>query len=171
MSLEAHPHNRVLNHIALHVPDLDKAIEWYTSIFGFKRLRSGHVCCDRSTDPCAPIFRVYDSKLHKVKLAFLSTGNGVGFELFQFIDPPMSEPSRFDYTRGGVFHLAVTDPDPEALCERVVRNGGRKIGETVTPASCKDEEEKQYALYCQDPWGNVIEACSCSFEKMMANRE
>ncbi|KAF2660285.1 Glyoxalase/Bleomycin resistance protein/Dihydroxybiphenyl dioxygenase [Lophiostoma macrostomum CBS 122681] len=171
MALESAPHNRVLNHIALHVPDLEAAVDWYTKLFGFRRLRSAPVCCDRSTDPCAPIFRVYDSKLHKVKLAFLSTGSGIGFELFQFIDPPMSEPASFDYTRGGVFHVAVTDPDPEALCERVVKAGGKKIGETVTPASCEGEGEKQLALYCQDPWGNVIEACSCSFEKMMANRE
>ncbi|KAF2732630.1 Glyoxalase/Bleomycin resistance protein/Dihydroxybiphenyl dioxygenase [Polyplosphaeria fusca] len=171
MSLEPNPHNRVLNHIALHVPDLDAAIHWYTTIFGFRPLRSTPVCSDRSTTPSAPIFRVYGSSLHKVKVAFLSTGNGVGFELFQFIDPPMSTPASFDYTRGGVFHVAVTDPDPEALCERVVANGGKKIGETVTPGVCEGEAERQVALYCQDPWGNVIEACSCGFERMMANRE
>ena len=167
---EENPHNRVLNHIALHVPDLDAAIEWYTKLFGFRRLRNP-ICCDRSTDPCAPIFRVYDNKLHKVKLAFLATGNGVGFELFQFIDPPMSEPAEFNYTRGGVFHLAITDPDPEALLERAIKAGARQIGEAVVPASCEGEGERQVALYMQDPWGNVIEACSCSFEKMMANRD
>ena len=171
MALEPAPHNRVLNHIALHVPDLDAAVTFYTTLFGFKRLRTLPVCCDRGTDPCAPIFRVYDARLHKVKLAFLTTGSGVGFELFQFVDPPMSEQASFDYTRGGVFHLAVTDPDPDALCERVVGAGGRKIGETIVPSSCVGDAEKVYALYVQDPWGNVIEACSCSFEKMMANRE
>jgi catechol-2,3-dioxygenase len=171
MALEAHPHNRVLNHIGLHVPDIEEAVKWYTTIFGFKRLRSAPICCNRATDPNLPIFRLYDSKLHKVKVAFLTTGGGVGFELFQFIDPPMSQPASFDYTKGGVFHIAVTDPDPEALCERVVKAGGSKIGPTITPASCEGEPERQYALYCQDPWGNVIEACSCSFEKMMANRE
>jgi hypothetical protein len=36
---------------------------------------------------------------------------------------------------------------------------------------CEGEEEKQYALYCQDPWGNVNEACSATFENMMANWE
>lgn len=167
---EANPHNRVLNHIALHVPDLDAAIEWYTKLFGFRQLRRP-VCCDRSTDQCAPIFRVYENKLHKVKLAFLSTGNGVGFELFQFIDPPMSEPASFNYTRGGVFHLALTDPDSEALLARAVKAGAKQIGEPIVPASCEGGAEKQIVLYMQDPRGNVIEACSCSFEKMMANRD
>lgn len=77
----------------------------------------------------------------------------------------MSEPASFNYTTG-VFHIAVTDPDPEALCERVIKAYVRKIGETVTPASCEGEEDKQYALYCQDPWRYVIEACSCNFEKI-----
>ncbi|OAG06008.1 Glyoxalase/Bleomycin resistance protein/Dihydroxybiphenyl dioxygenase [Paraphaeosphaeria sporulosa] len=149
---EIRPHNRVLNHIALHVPDLEAAVTWYTTLFGFRRLRAP-ICCDRSTDPCAPIFRVYDAELHK------------------FINPPMSEPAGFNYTRGGVFHLAVTDPDPEGLLERAKAMGARQIGEAVTPASCEGEGERQVALYMQDPWGNVIEACSCSFEKMMANRD
>ncbi|KAF2494582.1 Glyoxalase/Bleomycin resistance protein/Dihydroxybiphenyl dioxygenase [Lophium mytilinum] len=167
---EATPFNRVLNHIALHVPDLDAAITFYTRVLGFRKLQNLPRCTDRSTDPSAPIFRIYDSRLHKVKVAFLATGNSVGFELFQFIDPPMSAPASFDYTRGGVFHFAVTDPDPEALCARVVAAGGRKIGETVSPASTEGEEVRTVALYVLDPWGNTIEACSCSFEKMMANR-
>lgn len=149
MSFETNPHNRVLNHIALHVPDLEKAIEWYEKLFGFRRLRNP-ICCDRTIDPCAPIFRVYDNKLHKVKLAFLSTGNGVGFELFQFIDPPMSDPAGFNYTRGGVFHVAITDPDPEALLARAISAGARQIGETVVPASCEGEAVRQVALYMQE---------------------
>jgi catechol 2,3-dioxygenase-like lactoylglutathione lyase family enzyme len=35
MALEASSHNRMLNHIALHVSDLEAAITWYTTIFGF----------------------------------------------------------------------------------------------------------------------------------------
>ncbi|KAF2184104.1 hypothetical protein K469DRAFT_580387, partial [Zopfia rhizophila CBS 207.26] len=99
----------------------------------------------------------------KVNLAFLFTGNEIGLRLFQFINPPVSESSSFNYTRGGVFHLAV--------CERVVRAGGKKTGETVTPAICERGAERQVALYCRDPWRIVIEACCCSFEKMIANRE
>jgi hypothetical protein len=105
-----------------------------------------------------------------VKVAFLTTGNSVGFELFQFIDPPMSVPASFDYTRGGVFHLAVTDNDPEEMCRKVIAAGGKKIGATVVPASAAGDGQKECTLYCADPWGNTIEMCSCSFEKLMANR-
>ena len=161
--------NRVVNHIALHVPDIDAAVDWYTTLFGFRKLKDSPRHSIRSQNPDAPVFRVYDGRLQSFKVAFLTTGNGVGFELFQFIDPPMSEPSSFNYTRGGVFHVAITDHDPEGLCEKVVKAGGRKIGETVVPASVK-EGERECTLYVQDPWGNVLEICSCSFEKLMANR-
>lgn len=161
--------NRCVNHIALHVPDIDAAVEWYTSLFGFRKLKETPRCTNRSDNPDAPVFRVYDGRLQSFKVAFLSTGNGVGFELFQFIDPPMSEQSSFNYTRGGVFHVAITDSDPEGLCEKVIAAGGKKIGETVVPASI-GKGEHECTLYCQDPWGNVIELCSCSFEHLMANR-
>ena len=162
--------NRVLNHVAVHVPDIDRAVEFYTSIFGFRKLKNSPRCTDRVLDPDAPVFRVYDSRLQKVKVAFLTTGNSVGFELFQFIDPPMSQSASFDYTRGGVFHIAVTDHDPEEMCRRVVGAGGKKIGATVVPASAAEDGQRECTLYCSDPWGNTIEMCSCSFEKLMANR-
>jgi catechol 2,3-dioxygenase-like lactoylglutathione lyase family enzyme len=160
--------NRVLNHIALHVPDIDAAIDFYTSLFGFRKLKNTPRCVNRSLDPDAPVFRVYDERLQQVKVAFLTTGNGIGFELFQFIDPPMSQRADFDYTRGGVFHIAITDSDPEELCRKVVAAGGKKIGETVVPATAKGENE--CTLYVADPWGYTLEICSCSFEKLMANR-
>lgn len=36
-----------------------------------------------------PMFKIYGDNVHKVKVAWLTTGNGVGFEIFEFIDPPV----------------------------------------------------------------------------------
>jgi catechol 2,3-dioxygenase-like lactoylglutathione lyase family enzyme len=116
--------NKVVNHIALHVPDIDAAVEWYTSLFGFRKLKDMPHCSVRSENPDAPVFRVYDGRLQSFKVAFLTAGNGVGFELFQFIDPPMSEQSSFNYTRGGVFHVAITDHNPEG--QRKYYQSGRE---------------------------------------------
>ena len=110
-----------------------------------------------------------------MKVAWLSAGNGVGFEIFEFIDPKFHQPQPpstaaadddlgFDYSRGGFFHIAVTAPDPAALLEKVVKAGGRQIGETI-------DVYEDSALYFQDPWGNVVEVVSCSFEMLMGNRE
>lgn len=114
--------------------------------------------------PSAPIFKIYNSKLHKVKVAWLGTGNSVGFEVFEFIDPPHIAKPEFEYNRSGFFHIAVTAPDVDAACQRAIDYGGKQVGETV------DMGGGEKALYLSDPWGNIVEILSCSFEALMANK-
>lgn len=118
---------------------------------------------DRATMPDGPIFKIYDNKLHKVKVAWLGTGNSVGFEVFEFIDPPHVPKPDFEYNKAGFFHIAVTTPDIEEAVQRVKDSGGRQVGETVSMG----KEEK--AAYVSDPWGNVVELVTCSFEVLLAN--
>lgn len=133
--------------------------------FGLTRVcDSGDRMTERSSMPDGPIFKIYDSKLHKVKIAWLGTGNSVGFEVFEFIDPPHQPKPEFEYNRSGFFHIAVTAPDVDTACKRAVEYGGKQVGETVSVGG----DEK--ALYLSDPWGNVVEVLSCSFEALMANR-
>jgi catechol 2,3-dioxygenase-like lactoylglutathione lyase family enzyme len=155
------------------VDSVDKAAEWYGKHFGFRRIRNDRMT-DRSVDgPDNPIFKIYGGKLNKVKVAWLSAGNSVGFELFEFIDPPTqkAEDIRKDWTleqqyqRGGFFHICVTSPDPDALAKEACQDGAMQVGETIT---AYDGEK---ALYLRDPWGNVVEVLSCSFEQLMGNRE
>ncbi|KAJ5173738.1 uncharacterized protein N7500_001669 [Penicillium coprophilum] len=94
-------------------------------------------------------------------------GNGVGIEIYQFMEPKTTLPairktSEFEYTRGGFFHIAITVADPEAV-KKCIENGGRQFGETAGVFGEK-------ALYAADPWGNVVELLSCSLEQLMSNR-
>ena len=68
------------------------------------------------------------------------------------------------YARGGFFHIAITAPDPEEVCKKIVSAGGCQIGKTIQLPGGES------ALYTQDPWGNVIEVLSSSFEALMANK-
>jgi catechol 2,3-dioxygenase-like lactoylglutathione lyase family enzyme len=156
-----------MNHIALHVPNIEQAIRFYTEILNFRSLKCSNLRYRRADNPDAPIFRIYDDdELNEVVIAFLSTSDGVGLELFQFIDPPMSEQASFNYRRGGVFHFAITHPNPEELVQRVVVEGGKRIGETVTLSPSTTNMNAKVALYFQDPWGNTVEAMNSSFEEM-----
>jgi hypothetical protein len=49
-----------LNHIALHVPDIEQATRFYTEILGFQSLRDDILRYRRADNPEAPIFRTYD---------------------------------------------------------------------------------------------------------------
>ncbi|KAF2099271.1 Glyoxalase/Bleomycin resistance protein/Dihydroxybiphenyl dioxygenase [Rhizodiscina lignyota] len=138
--------NFVFNHVAISVPNCDEACNFYMEVFGFRRIRSDRAT-DRAETPDAPIFKIYNNKLHKVKTAWLACGNSVGFEVFEFSDPPYKQPEPFDYARGGFFHIAITVSDPDAIAAKATKLGGKQIGETVSMYGEK-------ALYLQDPWGN-----------------
>ena len=47
-------------------------------------------------------------------MAFMSCGNGVGFEIFEFQDPAYQKTREFsiEFNHGGFFHIAVTVADP-----------------------------------------------------------
>ena len=76
-----------IHHVGATVPDIDAAIDWYTRIMGF-RLISGPF--DLKPDPKGgdQASDVLGPKLKHLRIAHMATGNGVGFELFQPIDPP-----------------------------------------------------------------------------------
>lgn len=155
-----------VNHVAISVPDIEAAGKWYTEILGFHQLKP-IATADRAAAPNAAIFKIYPDDLQKVKIGAFSAGNGMGVEFFEFVEPKITAETRADfrkdYKRGGLFHFGVTTPDVDALCEKAVKAGARKLGETV-PVYDYD------ALYIEDPWGNVIELISGSFERIMSNR-
>ena len=163
----------MINHIGIAVDSVDKAAEFYGKHFGFRRIRNDRTT-DRSVDGTeAPIFKIYGKKLNKVKVAWLSSGNGVGFEIFEFLDPPVKSATQLkdnwsleeQYQRGGVFHVCVTAADPDTLADQACEDGAIRVGETISMG------DGNSALYLRDPWGNVIEVLSCSLEQLMANRE
>lgn len=123
--------NRVFNHVGISVPNLDEACKFYMEVFGFRKIRSD-ISIDRADTPEASVFKLYDSKLRKVKIAFLTCGNSVGFEICEFTDPPFKQPEPFDYARGGFFHVAVTVSDPDVVLGKVTEYGGKQMGEAIS---------------------------------------
>lgn len=108
--------------------------------------------------------RIYGSagaSINEMKIALLTSDNSIGLELFEFVDPPIKHGAEFDITRGGFFHICITDSDPKALAERVVKAGGSALGEVCFVDGVGDQ-----AVYLQDPWGNSIEVLSCAFEEL-----
>lgn len=154
--------NHVINHIGLSVVDLDAAIAWYTKVMGFHQVPKV-LEYDRAQDPNSPIFTIYGSTLHKGRFAFLVSGNGVGLELFEFENPKSGRVEKpFDYTKGGFFHLAITDPDPYSKAREIEATGGKIIGEPITML----KQNHAYCAYVQDPWGNVIELLNLNFAEL-----
>ncbi|KAH6867530.1 hypothetical protein B0T10DRAFT_611825 [Thelonectria olida] len=154
----AHP----INHVAVSVNDIETVTKWYTDIMGFKTIGDRIFHIKRSESPDAAIFAIYGDALNEVKLAYMATGNGVGFEVFQFLDPGFKKNDvDFEYNRSGFFHICVTNPDPHALADKVVENGGGRLGKGVLVAG-----GAATCVYVKDPWGNVVEILNASFDRM-----
>src|SRR5262245_41107265 len=162
--------SHAVNHIAVSVTDITKARDWYRDVLGLTVLMDPVEIAvgSEQTDPhlAALVRAVFGPKLGKFMICHLSTANGVGIELFQFIDPPAEQlQDNFRYWETGFFHIAVTNPDPASLAERISQTGGKK---RTGPLELAPGSGKKIC-FCEDPFGNLIEIYSHSYEQFWAN--
>jgi catechol 2,3-dioxygenase-like lactoylglutathione lyase family enzyme len=161
---------RSLAHVGITVTDLDYAIDWYCDILGFE-LILGPISIDvgAGDDHASAGARdVFGDQCQAFRQAHLITANGVGIELFEFVDPPTERPTpAFAYWNVGIFHICVLDPDVEALAERIRQSGG-----LIRTSSIRESYpgEPYRWCYCQDPFGNIIEIYSHPDAQVYANR-
>ena len=151
------------NHVGITVPDIDRAIDWYETVMGFRLIFRRLMQYQPQIPEVREIFGPRFARAHQ---AHLLTANGVGIELFQFLDPAVAEPGdNFQYWRTGIFHICITDPDLDELVARIVANGGRQ--RTKIWAFLPDRPYR--LVYCEDPFGNIIEAFSHSYAGTFSN--
>ncbi len=152
---------RTFSHIGISVPDLDKAVEFYTQVLGWYLIMQpteikeddsaiGEMCTD-----------VFGSGWERFSIAHLSTGDRIGVELFQFNNQSNPE-NNFEYWKTGVFHFSVQDPNLEELVERIVAAGGKK--RMQEPRYYYPGEKPYRMIYMEDPFGNILEIYSHSYE-------
>jgi catechol 2,3-dioxygenase-like lactoylglutathione lyase family enzyme len=157
------PTPRAFNHVGMTVPNIDQAIAWYGAVLGFRLIFRRLL----EYKPEVPEVReIFGPRFGRAHQAHLLSAGGVGLELFQFLDPPVEAPAdNFRYWQTGVFHLCVTDPDLEGLVARILAHGGKqrtKIWAFLPGRPCK-------LVYCEDPFGNIIEGFSHSYAEAFAN--
>jgi len=158
-----------LNHVAVSVPDIEAAVAWYSKVFGFTVIAPpGTVEADGSHfanlagNICGPRFG-------GMKIAHMVTGDGNGFELFEFLGPkPERREDTMEYWKNGFFHIAITDPDVPGKVAEIVAEGGLQRSDiwSLFPGETPDIQ----VCYCEDPFGNVIEMISHRYESALANR-
>lgn len=68
---------------------------------------------------------VFGPDWQRLRIAHLSTGDGIGIELFEF-NGKYAPDENLDDHRHGTFHFAIQDPDLEGLLERFVAAGGKQ---------------------------------------------
>ena len=154
-----------LNHVGITVPDIHAAVDWYGEVFGCSHIM-GPRLLEVDAQATAETGAVFGPGFRRMLQAHLLTGNGVGLELFEPLDPkPLPPAEGLDYQRRGPWHIALTHPDVEAVVARIVAHGGHKHTEphAFTPG-------RPWRLaYMRDPWWTTIEIVSHSYAEMFAN--
>ncbi|GGF20944.1 glyoxalase [Halobacillus andaensis] len=156
----SHTYPRSFSHIGLSVPDLDKAVEFYKEVMGWYVIMEPSEVVEDDSPIGVMCKDVFGKGWEKFRIAHLSTSDKIGIELFEF--PNNEDPEdNFEYWKTGIFHYCVQDPDLEGLVEKIKAHGGKQR----MPVREYYPGEKPYRMvYCEDPFGNLVEIYSHSYE-------
>lgn len=154
---------RTVSHVGVTVPDLEKAIEWYEDVLGWTHIAGpdevvkGEGYWSEQTDNL-----LGETDFESVRIAQVTSGNGVGFEFQEYA----SATDRADPhpTDTGYFHVCVVDPDVAGLAEKIDESGGEHHTDVW---DLQEDDETNQLTYCKDPFGNLLEINSHSYETMM----
>ncbi|MCT4613818.1 MAG: lactoylglutathione lyase family protein [Marinifilaceae bacterium] len=152
---------RSFSHIGITVPDLDKAIKFYTEVMGFYTIMEATEVLEEDQTAIGKMcIDVFGKNWKKFRIAHLSTGDRIGIELFEFKESKNLK-SEFNPFCSGLFHFSVQDPDIEGLVEKIVKAGGKQR----MPIREYYPGDKPYRMcYVEDPFGTVFEIYSHSYE-------
>ncbi|MDD3655922.1 MAG: VOC family protein [Atribacterota bacterium] len=152
-------------HVGLSVTNLKLAVNFYKKVFGLKELsmpKKSYCSEEKKKERRKDIF---GSKMMEVKVAHLITNNGVGLELFEFIEPKSTIRKRnFEYWKSGIFHISFNVSDLDETIQKIIKHKGKMISKVweLFPG-CQ-------TAYCQDPFGNVFEILNCTYEEMATEK-
>jgi catechol 2,3-dioxygenase-like lactoylglutathione lyase family enzyme len=134
-------------HASIVVPDIEKALEFYTKMFGLKPTaredwERGNEFFDHVAGLEGTSARGYILKTHNCYL-----------ELYQYLSPEQTgpEPGDLGAHELGIRHLAFYVDDIFAEYNRLKELGGVQIN---PPAG---DTEQGFVTFCRDPFGNIIE--------------
>ena len=133
-------------HPGLVVPDLERARAFYQRMFGF------HVIGEEGWENC-PELDAAVGVVGSATRGYMMAGHNCFLELWEFRAPAQSgpEPGMLGAHEAGIRHLAFYVDDCRKECARLVELGGKVLGE---PAG---DPVNGFAVYCRDPFGNLIE--------------
>ncbi|MGG0788086.1 VOC family protein [Peribacillus simplex] len=131
---------------------MDAAIKWYEQVLGF-RLLAGPYSFDVGAENKHNMTNdLLGDDVKKMRNAHLMADNGVGIELFEFVEPRMPNGESRGYD--GFFHICLISADIEKLADDIAASGGRRRSEIWNTW----ENKPYYLIYVK-----ILSAISLNF--------
>jgi len=147
------------SHIGLSVPDISEAIRFYKEVFGWYHL-AGPLPIQHGTIEDEMYDNLFGKGWPDFKLAHMSTGDRIGIKLFEFDGNDAGE---WTFKKNGVSHFGLLANDVKEFIRNLEAHGGKQRSVLVK----KDLGNfHTTSAYCSDPFGNIFEVYSHSYELM-----
>jgi catechol 2,3-dioxygenase-like lactoylglutathione lyase family enzyme len=136
-----------LHHLGIVVPDLDRARTFYEKMLGFE------LVMEESWQAPDELYDQGTGLKNSAARGYIMKGANCYLELWQYISPISSEdPTEYCANDHGLRHLCFEVDDVTAEWERLKNLGGTPMNPPVF-----FDDEGNGAVYCRDPFGNLIE--------------
>lgn len=158
-SIKKYP--KSFSHIGITVPDIEKAVQFYSEIMGWYVIMEPSVVVEEKESAIGIMcIDVFGEGWGEFKIAHLATSDGIGIELFSFPNGVKKAPE-FNPFNTGLFHFCVQDPEIEKLVAEIVAAGGKQR----MPIRAYYPVDKPFKMcYVEDPFGIVFEIYTHSYE-------
>ncbi|OEE37026.1 VOC family protein [Vibrio ordalii] len=156
-----------MNHVGIMVGDMDKAVEFYTQALGLKIVMNNtQVIEERESAIGRMCIAVFGEGFKGFNIAHLVTTDGIGVELFEMKE--REERHEVDFSRLGIFHFCLQTDDFEGAIKRIEQYGG-KARMDIMRYHPEDDNKLSKMVYLEDPFGNLFELYSHSYEETYAS--
>ncbi|RSD30038.1 VOC family protein [Vibrio pectenicida] len=156
-----------MNHVGIMVGDMGKAVEFYTQALGLRIVMDNtKVIEERESAIGRMCIAVFGDGFQGFNIAHLVTTDGIGVELFEM--KQRQDRHHVDFSRLGIFHFCFQTDDFECVMEKVESLGG-KVRMDVMRYHPEDDSKPAKMVYLEDPFGNLFELYSHSYEETYAS--
>ncbi|MFO6424703.1 VOC family protein [Motilimonas sp. KMU-193] len=156
-----------MNHVGIMVGDMDQAVAFYTQALGLNIVMNNtKVTEERETAIGRMCIAVFGEGFEGFNIAHLVTSDGIGVELFEM--KQRQQRHQVDFTRLGIFHFCLQTDDFAGVIERTEKLGG-KVRMDIMRYHPEDDSKQAKMVYLEDPFGNLFELYSHSYEETYAS--
>ncbi|MFY2506753.1 VOC family protein [Vibrio pectenicida] len=156
-----------MNHVGIMVGDMGQAVEFYTQALGLRIVMDNtKVIEERESAIGRMCIAVFGDGFQGFNIAHLVTTDGIGVELFEM--KQRQDRHHVDFSRLGIFHFCLQTDDFECVMEKVESLGG-KVRMDVMRYHPEDDSKPAKMVYLEDPFGNLFELYSHSYEETYAS--